>query len=131
MKTPVIAYVVGLAVVCAGCGKQDTQSAQYPRIEYDAVVAPGGETQVAQLFIKNSVPVMPGERVDIVMGDDPAHAIVSNTVVQAARWKLKSIGLPKYPADGFVTLTLTKNQWESFKFKQDLRLFPHQGEKDN
>ena len=131
MKTLSIVAIIAISIIISGCGKKDQSSAQYPHIVYDSVVPPVGQLQVAQLFIKNSVPVMPGSRVDIVMGDDPARALVSNVVVQAARWKLKGIGLPKYPSDGFVTLSLTKNQWESFKSKQDLRLFPHQGNKDN
>src|ERR1017187_10558895 len=119
MKRPTKILLLTFLLVVAGCGKK-------PKVVFDTVVQPSGPAKTAQLFIKNSDPVMPGSHIDIVMGDAPAHALVVDVVVQEARWKMKEPGkMPAYPADGFVTLTLSQNQWESFLYKQDLRLFLH------
>src|SRR4030095_10703654 len=119
-----IVTLIGICCVAIAFGSEEKTAK--PKIVFDAVVKPSGAQKTAQLFIKNSEPVGPGAHVDIVMGDGPAHALVVDAVVQAARWKIKEAGaVPKFPADGFVTLTLSQAQWDSFLYKRDLRLFFH------
>jgi hypothetical protein len=123
MKLRIVTLVgICCAVIAFGADEKTAK----PKIVFDAVVKPSGAQKTAQLFIKNSEPVGPGAHVDIVMDDSPAHALVVDAVVQAARWKIKEAGaVPTYPADGFVTLELSQAQWDSFLYKRDLRLFVH------
>jgi hypothetical protein len=119
-----IVTLIGICCVVVAFGAEE-KSAR-PKIVFDTVVKLSGAQKTAQLFIKNSEPVGPGAHVDIVMGDAPAHALVVDAIVQAARWKMKEPGtMPTYPADGFVTLELSQAQWDSFLYKRDLRLFVH------
>jgi hypothetical protein len=123
MNFRTLAFIGILCLTTAfGADEQETKL----KIVFDTVVQPSGPQITGQLFIKNSEPAWPGAHVDIVMGDSPAHALVANVVVQAARWKIKDASImPTYPADGIVTLVLSQKQWDSFLYKRDLRLFVH------
>ena len=120
-------HIVALIVFgCVALAHGTEEKIAKPKIVFDTLVKPSGAQKTGQLFIKNSEPVGPGAHVDIVTGDAPAHALVLDVVVQAARWKMKgAFTMPTSPADGFVTLQLSQAQWDSFLYKRDLRLFVH------
>ena len=131
-----------LAVLSLGTGSWRTSPAgspdQYPEVVYDSVVAPSGIVSAIHFPVRNSAVVLPGSKVDVVTGDGPARALVSNVVVQAAQWDGPGSGqFPEYPAGGIVWLVLSaaeKNNladkevsaaYKCFAYKQDLRVFPH------
>lgn len=123
MKLRTFAFAI---IAATGTGFGNAQDMQRPKVTYDSVVEPSGPPKTAQLRVTNSDPVVPGSRVDIVTGNAPAHALVADVVVDAARWKTNDPSkMPNYPAEGFVTLTLSQHQWDSFLYKRDLRLLLH------
>src|SRR5882757_1974670 len=109
--------MTGIVLALVSAPSFAEQATTRPKIVFDSIVKSAGPQKTAQLFVKNSEPVGPGAHVDIITSDDPAHALVVDAVVEAARWKIKSFSMPSYPADGFVTMTLSQAQWEGFRSK--------------
>lgn len=73
---------------------------------------PSQYREAVELLVENSEPVTPGAMVDVVDGStDPPTVIVEIVQVLNVRWKVSSpLEEPKFPAKGFVTVPLTKEQ---------------------
>lgn len=70
---------------------------------------------MAELFVSNFDPALgPGAYVDVVMQGTPGRIIVAGAPLQQTRWRAAGpFSSPKYPAEGFVALSLAENQWET------------------
>lgn len=86
---------------------------------YDDVVEPIGKTVQREIFVDNSEPIGPFTKINLIDNSQSTpRVIVSNAIAQEVRWKVKGPFMaPKYPASGFVRLSLAKNQWEALKDK--------------
>jgi hypothetical protein len=122
-----------MLVVSVGCKKDIPVSSNDPNssntaedqpvepetLLYDQVVQPEGEVIKREFYVENSEPVLPGTKVCLIDGkSSPLQVIVSDATVQNVRWKIKGpFTIPKYPASGFVTITLSENQWKALEDK--------------
>lgn len=110
-----------LAAVLTGKGRQkvpDNTETTYalPSAAYDSPVAATGPSSVAQLFVVESEPVMPGTRVDVIDETEPKRALVVGAIAGNVRWKTAgAFGRPEYPASGFVSMRLTESQWAAIR----------------
>jgi len=130
-----IVYLIGffILLILLGCGKDKPASSNEMRppddvveqlvesesLSYDNVVKPIGKTIQGQLYVENSEPVNPFVKINLInSSQSPQQVIVSDAVAQEVRWKVRGPFMPpKYPASGFVTLNLTKNQWDALEGK--------------
>ena len=116
--------------ILTGCGEENTESKsekiESPSISYDYVVSPSGSYSSAQIYVQKSVPVSPGTKVDIINEDfTPPRAIIQGVMVTYVKWKVPGpFRAPKYPASGFVTVSLSDNQGKAIKEAQLLSIRP-------
>lgn len=118
----IISLIFFLFIV--SCGKSETKkpsAIQLPKINYEQVVLASGKIKKGQIYVKNSVPVIPGTKVDLIdWNSSPKKAIVRNVPLISVKWKVPGpFQTPKYPASGFVELTLSENQWKAIKAKKN------------
>jgi hypothetical protein len=96
-------------------GNNAEQKSAAVSLSYENVVLPEGKTVNVEFWVENSEPLLPGTSVDIIdnTSPPPQRVIVSGAIVKSVRWKVsKPFTKPKYPASGFVAMTLAENQWK-------------------
>ena len=108
---------VSAVLVCAallfGC---DSKQASLPQFGRSSVVTPAGPQSIQELYVVDSIPVGAGSSVDIVSIGPPRSLLVSKASILEVRWKVPGpFQSPKYPATGFIKLSLAANQWDAIE----------------
>jgi len=130
---PLLCCLTALALL--GCGDGQTPAPQ-PQPEpthapdkpvpeklapsYDDIVAPFGKLYARQIGVRDSMPVESDTKVDLIdVGPATPQVLVAGVVARYIRWEISGLNLrPTYPASGFVTLKLTRNQWKAIEGKR-------------
>jgi hypothetical protein len=83
--------------------------------------------EMVEVFVVDSDPVLPGSSVDILdTAFKPPKAIAESVSVVNVRWKVTDpSSKPRFPARGFVTIGLTKDQANAVKGVQTLSVRRH------
>jgi hypothetical protein len=123
-------YILGCFMLFAGIGckkdipvsstepnaskSADGQQVNTETLLRDQIVQPIGKVIRGQIYVENSDPVNPTAPIDIIDGSSsPLQVLVSGVTVEEVRWKVNGPFMsPKYPAAGFITVTLAENQWK-------------------
>ncbi len=87
---------------------------------YDHVVAASGKLFARQIGVEDSVAVPSKTKVDIIdVGPAQPQVLVAGVVALHAQWKVSGFSAkPAYPASGFVTVKLARNQWKAIEGKR-------------
>jgi hypothetical protein len=135
MKFAIAFLIVLMCIV--GCGKSGVSRPQTdnnvgaddavsspPAIPANAPIIPNGNVTVRELYVTNSVPVLPGSPVAIVDSSSPT-LLVAKVVPSNVRWKVPApFVAPKYPASGFVTFSLSKSEWDAIRAASNVSIQP-------
>lgn len=80
-----------------------------------------------EILVQDSEPVLPGSMVDLMDSSvSPKKLILENMPVFYVRWRTDGpFSIPKYPASGFITLALTKEQVETVRAADAISVRPH------
>lgn len=83
--------------------------------------------EAVELFVEASDPVRPGTSVDLFdSASTPPKLIAENVSVVKVRWKVADPSSPpRFPASGFLTVTLTKDQTLAVQDAQTTSVRPH------
>jgi hypothetical protein len=120
------------AVVLIACGKQgpppdSAPSASVqppPPLPANAPIVPGGATSTAEIYVTDSVPVLPGTFVAIIDASGPT-LLVARAAPFNVRWKLSGpFSAPSFPAQGFVAFSLSASEWQAIQKADSLRIQP-------
>ncbi len=77
-----------------------------------------------ELFVVNSVPVLPGTLVDIISVEEN-RVLLPEVEVTRVRWKVSEpFQSPQYAASGFVVVTLHERQWMAIGGVGDISVRP-------
>lgn len=121
-----LAIATAAALVTA-CGKPHVSENQAPALPTNAPIAAAGSPSLAEIYVTNSVPVMPGTPVAIVDAAGP-RLLVARAVPVNVRWKVSGpFSSPSYPAAGFVAFSLTASEWQAIQKVESLRIQPASG----
>jgi hypothetical protein len=120
------------AVVLVACGKQQSPSdvapsasvQTPPALPANPPIVAGGATSTAEIYVTDSVPVLPGTLVAIVDVSGPT-LLVARAAPLNVRWKLGGpFSAPSFPAEGFVAFSLSANEWQAIQKADSLRIQP-------
>jgi hypothetical protein len=120
------------AVVLIACGKQEPPSGLAPSapvqspppLPVNAPIVAGGATSTAEIYVTDSVPVLPGTLVAIIDASGPT-LLVARAAPFNVRWKLRGpFSAPSFPAEGFVAFSLSASEWQAIQKADSLRIQP-------
>ena len=134
--TTIVLILILLSSSCSKKGKQENknENIELHSVSYEHVVAPSGSYSTAQIFVKKSVPVMLGMKVDVIIEDSSPPKVIAQgaKIVGDVRWKVSApFQKPEYPASGFITISLAQNQWELIKKAKVISVRPVDFKNDN
>ena len=85
----------------------------WPELSSGLQIARSGSQKSGELSVSESQPVSAGTEVDIVEGN---RVLVAKVKVTQVRWKVPGpLQSPKYPASGFVSVSLDSDQWKTVR----------------
>src|SRR5262245_29797716 len=121
----VIALTTAIVGACGGSDLSAESPVQsVPPLPTNPPVVPEGQISTAEIYVTDSVPVIPGTPVAIVDALGPT-LLVARALPINVRWKVSGpFSAPSFPASGFVAFSLTASEWQAIQNVESLRIQP-------
>ena len=127
---------VNLVALCMmfliiSCGKKEIEKVRKPvkeesnviEVNNDDVIEPSGKEKTIQIYAEKSVPLNSGALADIVIENN--KVIVQGAKVINVKWKVPGpFQMPKYPASGFVSISVFENQIKAIENAKTISIRP-------
>lgn len=127
--------LIFMTFLIISCGKKENEEVRKPvkeeseltEVNNDDVIKPSGKEKTIQIYAEKSVPLAPGALADIVIENN--KVIVQGAKVIDVKWKVPGpFQMPKYPASGFVSISVFENQIKAIEKSKTISIRPSKKE---